>query len=371
MQRSFHRIMGRGLAVSGALTMSVLGLSMAGASPFPPARAQASRAADASMTSTDFGAACSAVPASGAGSFSGMTTAPVATAASHNPVLSTLVTAVKKAGLVDTLNNAKALTVFAPDNAAFAKIPSSSLNMVLANKAELTKLLEYHVVAGRLSPGQLAGTHKTIEGGTISVAGSGTTFNVDGTAQVVCGNVQTANATVYILGSVLSLPASTSSMTSTDFGAACSAVPASGAGSFSGMTTAPVATAASHNPVLSTLVTAVKKAGLVDTLNNAKALTVFAPDNAAFAKIPSSSLNMVLANKAELTKLLEYHVVAGRLSPGQLAGTHKTIEGGTISVAGSGTTFNVDGTAQVVCGNVQTANATVYILGSVLSLPAS
>ena len=279
--------------------------------------------------------------------------------------------AVEKAGLVDTLNNAKALTVFAPDNAAFAKIPSGSLGMVLANKAELTKLLEYHVVAGRLSPSQLAGTHKTIEGGTISVAGSGSTFNVDGTAQVVCGNVQTANATVYILNSVLSLPVPTPSMMSRDFGAGCAAVPASGAGSFSGMTTAPVATAASHNPVLSTLVSAVEKAGLVDTLNNAKALTVFAPDNAAFAKIPSGSLGMVLANKAELTKLLEYHVVAGRLSPSQLAGTHKTIEGGTISVAGSGSTFNVDGTAQVVCGNVQTANATVYILNSVLSLPAS
>jgi len=155
---------------------------------------------------TDFGAACAAVPKSGAGSFSGMTSAPVATAASNNPVLSTLVTAVKKAGLVDTLNNAKGLTVFAPDNTAFAKIPSSALDGILANKMELTKLLEYHVVAGRLTPAQLPGLHKTIEGGSLSVAGNGTTFNVDGTSQVVCGNVQTANATVYIIGTVLSPP---------------------------------------------------------------------------------------------------------------------------------------------------------------------
>src|SRR5579875_3398841 len=271
-------------------------------------------------TMVDFGPACKAVPMSGAGSFSGMTKAPVATAASHNPVLSTLVTAVEKAGLVDTLNNAKGLTVFAPDNAAFAAVPKATLAAILANKAALTKLLEYHVVAGRLSPAQLVGVHKTIEGATVSVAGSGANFNINGTSQVVCGNVQTANATVYIVNSVLN-PSSPVTH-ATDFGPACKAVPMSGAGSFSGMTKAPVATAASHNPVLSTLVTAVEKAGLVDTLNNAKGLTVFAPDNAAFAAVPKATLAAILANKAALTKLLEYHVVAGRLSPAQLVGVH-------------------------------------------------
>jgi uncharacterized surface protein with fasciclin (FAS1) repeats len=160
-----------------------------------------------------------------------------------------------------------------------------------------------------------------------------------------------------------------------DFGSACSAVPASGAGSFGGMAQAPVATAASNNPVLSTLVTAVTKAGLADTLNSAQGITVFAPDNAAFQKIPASTLDAVLANKAELTKILTYHVVSGRLSPAQLAGTHTTLEGGTLTVAGSGENFTVTGgtasnTANVICGNVQTANATVYIVDTVL-MPAS
>ena len=101
-----------------------------------------------------------------------MATAPVATAASANPVLSTLVTAVKKAGLVDTLNAASGITVFAPDNAAFAKIPAATLNGVLANKSELTKILTYHVVAGRYTPAQLAKgmTLKTLEGGTVKTA---------------------------------------------------------------------------------------------------------------------------------------------------------------------------------------------------------
>ena len=171
-----------------------------------------SAAALGSAAGTDFGAACSSVPASGAGSFTGMAQDPVATAASNNPVLSTLVSAVEKAGLVDTLNSAQGITVFAPANAAFAKIPAATLNSVLTNKAELTKILTYHVVSGRLTPAELAGKHTTLEGGTITVSGSGTDFTVTGgtasnTANVVCGNVQTANATVYIIDSVL-MPAS-------------------------------------------------------------------------------------------------------------------------------------------------------------------
>ena len=172
------------------------------ASSSPMASSPASGAA-ASATS-DFGPGCASVPKSGAGSFTGMATAPVATAASANPVLSTLVTAVKQAGLVDTLNSAAGITVFAPDNSAFAKIPASTLKSVLADKPELTKILTYHVVAGRVTPAELASgkTLKTLEGGTVTPAMMGSSYTVNG-ASVVCGNVQTANATVYIIGSVL------------------------------------------------------------------------------------------------------------------------------------------------------------------------
>jgi uncharacterized surface protein with fasciclin (FAS1) repeats len=174
-----------------------------------PARPASASAAQANASTTDFGPACSAVPASGAGSFDGMATAPVATAASANPVLSTLVAAVKKAGLVDTLNEAKNITVFAPDNAAFAKIPAATLDKVLANKAELTKILTYHVVSGRTTPGQLASGAPltTLEGGTLQPALTGGTYMVNN-AHVVCGNVQTANATVYIIDTVLMPPSS-------------------------------------------------------------------------------------------------------------------------------------------------------------------
>lgn len=175
------------------------------ASMAPASMPPASKAPAASMAaSAPFGMACSAVPATGAGSFQGMATAPVATAASNNPVLSTLVTAVGAAGLGDTLNSAQDITVFAPTNDAFTALPKATLDAAMKDpKGLLTTVLTYHVVAGRLSPDQLAGTHKTLQGGTITIAGSGENFTVNGTAKVVCGNVQTANATVYIIDSVL------------------------------------------------------------------------------------------------------------------------------------------------------------------------
>jgi len=151
-----------------------------------------------------FGAGCASVPTEGSGSFQGMATDPVATAASHNPLLKTLVTAVGAAGLGDTLNSAPAITVFAPVDSAFAKIPKADLDKVLADKPTLTKILTGHVIAGKLAPDKLAGDHKTLAGNTVTVAGSGEAFTVGkDKANVICGNVQTANATVYIIDSVL------------------------------------------------------------------------------------------------------------------------------------------------------------------------
>ncbi|GAA3214065.1 fasciclin domain-containing protein [Actinocorallia longicatena] len=166
-----------------------------------PATTTSAAADPASQT---FGAGCAAVPATGPGSFSGMAADPVATAASHNPALSTLVTAVKKAGLVDTLNTAKDITVFAPTNDAFAKVPAADLKALLADKKKLTEVLTYHVVPGRQAPAALeSGSFKSLQGGNVATMGSGTDFTVNGTSKVVCGNVPTGNATVYIVDTVL------------------------------------------------------------------------------------------------------------------------------------------------------------------------
>ena len=204
-----------GLAVSFGLVTAACGSSSSstaasGATSSPAATSSSPMASSSAATAAkDFGPGCAAVPKSGAGSFTGMATAPVATAASANPALSTLVTAVKAAGLVDTLNSASNITVFAPDNAAFAKIPAATLKKLLADKAELTKILTYHVAPARYTPAQLSsGTAiKTLEGGMVTPAAMGSTYEVN-KANVVCGNVQTANATVYIIDTVLTPPSS-------------------------------------------------------------------------------------------------------------------------------------------------------------------
>ena len=193
---------------AGATTAPATAAAATPAASIAPSMAAPS-ASPAMMDGTTFGAACSAVPATGAGSFQGMATAPVATAASNNPVLSTLVTAVTAANLGDTLNGAKDITVFAPTNDAFAAMDKATMDSAMADPSGLlTKVLTYHVVQGRLTPEMLAGTHKTLNGADLTVEGSGESFTVNGKAMVVCGNVQTANATVYIIDGVLLPPAS-------------------------------------------------------------------------------------------------------------------------------------------------------------------
>lgn len=166
------------------------------------ASASAETETEASAGDQVFGPACDAVPTSGAGSFDGMVQDPVATAASNNPLLGTLVTAVGEAGLVDTLNDAEALTVFAPTDDAFGAIPEEDLNAVLADKDTLTSILTYHVLEGQMGPDDVTGEQETLQGGTVEVEGDTDGMTVNG-ANVLCGNIPTANATVYVIDTVL------------------------------------------------------------------------------------------------------------------------------------------------------------------------
>ena len=202
------------LTAVGAIALTACG-SSSGSGSSSAASSSSSSSSSAPATSSSataavpFGPGCAAVPKTGKGSFGGMTQDTVATAASNNPLLSTLVTAVKKAGLVDTLNNTQNLTVFAPTNAAFAKLPKATLDKVLADKAMLTKILTNHVLPTRLGPDKIVGTHQTLAKTSDTVSGTVPTLTVKGgaTAKIICGNVQTANANVYIIDTVL-VPAS-------------------------------------------------------------------------------------------------------------------------------------------------------------------
>ena len=175
--------------------------------PSPSSSAMASTAMDPARDLVGPGCAgyAAQVP-SGAGSVVGMAQDPVAVAASNNPLLKTLTAAVSgklnpKVDLVSTLNGSE-FTVFAPVDDAFAKIDPATIETLKTDDALLSKILTYHVVPGQLTPDKIVGTHKTVQGGEVTVAGTKDALTVDG-ANVICGGVHTANATVYLVDSVL------------------------------------------------------------------------------------------------------------------------------------------------------------------------
>ncbi len=179
--------------------------------PEAPSSSSSAPAMTADPAADLVGSGCAAyaqeVP-DGAGSITGMSADPVAVAASNNPLLTTLVAAVSgklnpDVNLVDTLNGSE-FTVFAPVDSAFAKIDAATIDTLKTPEgaATLSKILTYHVVPGQIAPDAIVGSHTTVEGGTVTVAGSGDNLMVND-AKVVCGGVHTANATVYLIDSVL------------------------------------------------------------------------------------------------------------------------------------------------------------------------
>ena len=214
----------RALTLAAAASIAVLGLS-ACSSNDNSSESSTSSAASSSMQSTTSAMSGTAAPAAnlvgpgcadyaaavptGPGSVEGMAQEPVAVAASNNPMLTTLTAAVSgqlnpNVNLVDTLNGGQ-FTVFAPVDAAFEKIDPATIETLKTDDALLTKILTYHVVPGQLAPSDVAGTHTTAEGATLTVTGSGDNLKVND-AGVVCGGVKTANATVYLIDSVLMPP---------------------------------------------------------------------------------------------------------------------------------------------------------------------
>ncbi|MDJ0356524.1 fasciclin domain-containing protein [Paenarthrobacter sp. PH39-S1] len=193
----------------------------------------------------------------------------------------------------------------------------------------------------------------TAASGASGAAGSGSSGMTSSAAR--SGSMTTANPAADLVGPGC---------------AAYAAQVPTGAGSVNGMTADPVAVAASNNPLLTTLTAAVSgklnpKVDLVSTLDGSE-FTVFAPVDSAFAKLDPATLESLKTDDATLSKILTYHVLPGQITPDKLSGEHKTVEGGTVTVTGSKDDLKIDG-ANVICGGVHTANATVYLIDSVLS----
>jgi uncharacterized surface protein with fasciclin (FAS1) repeats len=211
----------RPLRRRGVLATAVAGLALAltacgSDAPSATATSSSSTASESAASTPSaaadapFGPGCAAVPASGPGSFADMAQAPVATAASGNPALKSFVQALTAANLMDPLNTTPELTVLAPADPAFAAVPADQLQALMADSPRLTATLLHHVIQGRLTPDQLAGQHTTLNNDELTIEGSGQSFTIAGEgtlsgtgASVICGNVRTANATVYVIDQVL------------------------------------------------------------------------------------------------------------------------------------------------------------------------
>ena len=213
--RKMQRVGLAAITAALAVGMTACSSGQAPSATAPSAAAPPSAASDGVTTAADtFGPACSQLPQGDMpGGLTAMGPQPVATAASTNPLLTKLVAAVKATNLVDTLNSAPAITVYAPADPAFNALGDTTVNALLKDPAKLSPILQYHVVGKRYDKDGLvaAGTTTQLAGGTVTVkaAGDGLTLT-DGTNQtatVLCGNIPTKNATVFVIDKVL-MPAS-------------------------------------------------------------------------------------------------------------------------------------------------------------------
>ena len=210
LARGFRAAGRPAIVVAFAMTVAACSTATSSTTSAPSSSAAAPGAASAaspseSMTETaaTIGNDCGMIPATGMGSMHGMEMDPVVTAASHNPLITTLAAEITKAGLASTLDSASGITVFAPDNQAFKNLTAHDMAM-MAGQAELGRILKYHVARGRITPEELASgmTLPTLEGSPLHTAKMGSTYEVNNAA-ITCGNLHTANATVYIINAVL------------------------------------------------------------------------------------------------------------------------------------------------------------------------
>ncbi len=252
----------------------------------------------------------------------------------------TLAKALQAADLIQTLKGKGPFTVFAPTDAAFAALPEGTVAALLKDKVALTKILTYHVVAGKVPASKVVGLDwaPTVNGSAARVVVADGKVMIDD-ANVVKTDIQASNGIIHVIDRVI-LPRKDIVDT------------AAKAGSFK------------------TLVTAVKAAGLVATLKGKGPFTVFAPADAAFAKLPKGTVGSLVKNKALLTSILTYHVISGRvLSKDLKVGTVevKTVEGRTVLVTkGRDGSVSING-AKVTSADVLAGNGVIHVIDTVIT----
>jgi transforming growth factor-beta-induced protein len=256
----------------------------------------------------------------------------------------TLASLLTKAGLVDTLSTGGPFTVFAPTDAAFAKVPKATLDALAENPAQLKSVLLYHVVPDRVAAADVVKltSAKTLEGRSVAIKVVDGSVYID-KAKVTTPDVTASNGVIHVIDSVL-IP---------------NAAPATPAKNI-----VQTAIAAGQFKTLASLLT---KAGLAGTLQGKGPFTVFAPTDAAFAKVPKATLAALGKDKAKLRAVLLYHVVRGKVTAAQAMKLRsaKTLQGKSLSTRVSGGKVLVGG-ATVTKADVTASNGVIHVINKVL-----
>ena len=266
----------------------------------------------------------------------------------------TLTRALKAAGLVDTLKGPGPFTVFAPTDAAFAKLPAGTLDSLLADPDKLRAVLKYHVVSGTVTSGDVVKLHtaKTVEGEDVAISTSDGTVHI-GDATVTTPDVMASNGVIHIIDSVLLPPSLATAQQAAPTPASDIVDTAVAAGQFT------------------TLAKALDAAGLTDTLKGPGPFTVFAPTDAAFAKLPAGTLDNLLADPAMLRSVLTYHVVSGKVTAADAANLQSatTLEGEDLSISTSDDGVQIDD-ADVTQPDVMASNGIIHVIDAVMLPPS-
>jgi len=251
---------------------------------------------------------------------------------------STLVTAVQAAGLAGTLSGDGPFTVFAPTDEAFAKLPKGTLEALLQDKQKLASILTYHVVAGDVRAAEVVKMNSavTVNGQYVTVAAANGSVMINN-AKVIATDIETSNGVIHVIDKVI-LPAENDIVET-----------AMNAGSFN------------------TLVTAIKAAGLVETLQGEGPFTVFAPTDEAFAKLPQGTLESLLNDKDALARILTYHVVPGRVLASDVVeiNSAETANGQRLSISATGSAVAVND-AKVTQTDIISSNGVIHVIDAVL-----
>ncbi len=266
----------------------------------------------------------------------------------------TLVAAVQAAELVDTLKGEGPFTVFAPTDDAFAALPAGALDELLKpeNKQQLTDILLYHVVSGKVMAADASNltSAPTVLGKDIAVkADMGNVYINE--AKVVIADIETSNGVIHVIDAVLLPPSDDAAMEEKK-------------------TIVDVAVADGR---FNTLVAAVTAAGLAETLSGEGPFTVFAPTDDAFAALPAGTIDSLLKpeNKQQLTDILLYHVVSGKVMAADVVGLTgaPTVLGKDVAIAVKDGKVFLNDAVQVIITDVEASNGVIHVIDAVLLPP--